>query len=188
MVSKTIRFTLAAIGLVAAMAPAHASERDLVLGIIGAIASGIQQQAAREQRQPSPGFVSRPHEDYERLLLRQEIQRRLGLLGFNPGPADGVFGPRTRQAIAEFQTSIGRNPSGKISEEEIRVLYAMTSNPAAVSVAPPIQLQPSGAISPAQSEVFVAPRRDESVLAQPLEAQPPTEGSILTIRPSIPLQ
>ncbi len=33
-----------------------------------------------------------------------ELQERLRRLGFDPGPADGVFGPLTAAAIAEFQT------------------------------------------------------------------------------------
>lgn len=186
MVPKANVLTLTAIGLIAATLPARAGDKDLVLGIIGAIASGIQQQAAREQTQPSPSFVSRPHEDYERTLLRQEIQRRLGLLGFNPGGEDGVFGPRTRQAIAGFQDSIGRDPSGKISEEEVRILYSMTERPTAA--AEPVELQPTTTIPAESSSTLTSPGGNATAQPQPLEAQPSNGGEILTISPSIPLQ
>lgn len=32
-----------------------------------------------------------------------KLQRDLARLGFNPGPADGIFGPRTEQAVRAFQ-------------------------------------------------------------------------------------
>jgi peptidoglycan hydrolase-like protein with peptidoglycan-binding domain len=36
-------------------------------------------------------------------MLTSELQRRLNLLGFAPGPVDGVDGPATRTAVARFQ-------------------------------------------------------------------------------------
>jgi hypothetical protein len=36
---------------------------------------------------------------------RMDVQRRLALAGFDPEGFDGVFGPRTRDAIADFQTA-----------------------------------------------------------------------------------
>src|SRR5690606_4164996 len=44
-------------------------------------------------------------------------------LGFDAGPPDGVFGPRTRRAIAQFQLSIGAAPDGRISPAQIAILY-----------------------------------------------------------------
>ncbi|WP_207637552.1 D-Ala-D-Ala carboxypeptidase family metallohydrolase [Desulfotruncus alcoholivorax] len=32
-----------------------------------------------------------------------ELQRQLATAGFDPGPADGVYGPRTRQAVVQLQ-------------------------------------------------------------------------------------
>lgn len=40
-----------------------------------------------------------------RLPLIREAQRALRDLGYDPGPIDGVFGPRTRTALAKYQTS-----------------------------------------------------------------------------------
>lgn len=50
--------------------------------------------------------VSAPQEDV-RLSVDQveEMQSRLGRLGFNAGPADGKVGPMTRTAIREYQKS-----------------------------------------------------------------------------------
>jgi peptidoglycan hydrolase-like protein with peptidoglycan-binding domain len=37
--------------------------------------------------------------------LVREAQRALRDLGYDPGPIDGVFGPRMRTALAKYQTS-----------------------------------------------------------------------------------
>ena len=37
--------------------------------------------------------------------LDREGQRAPRDLGYDPGPTDGVFGPRTRTALAKYQTS-----------------------------------------------------------------------------------
>ncbi|MEM7470825.1 MAG: lytic murein transglycosylase [Pseudomonadota bacterium] len=43
---------------------------------------------------------------------RREIQSRLMARGYDTGGADGVFGPKTRAAIAAFQKSIGQAATG----------------------------------------------------------------------------
>lgn len=43
------------------------------------------------------------------------IQTHLDALGFAPGPADGILGPRTRDAIRRFQTDRGLEPTGAIT-------------------------------------------------------------------------
>ncbi len=40
------------------------------------------------------------------------LQQRLGYLGFDPGPADGVYGPRTGRAVAAFQRAQGIRERG----------------------------------------------------------------------------
>lgn len=40
------------------------------------------------------------------------VQQRLRNLGFNPGPADGAMGDRTRRALKDFQASVGLEPTG----------------------------------------------------------------------------
>lgn len=53
-----------------------------------------------------------------------EVQSLLNAAGFNAGGVDGVAGPGTRAAIAQFQQSIGRAPTGILSEEELQALRA----------------------------------------------------------------
>ncbi len=44
----------------------------------------------------------------------QEIQRALKAAGFDPGPADGRMGPRTRTAVRDFQLAHGLHADGKV--------------------------------------------------------------------------
>lgn len=50
----------------------------------------------------------------------QEIQKSLAALGYDPGSADGILGPKTHQAIREYQRGRGATVTGEASQE----LYA----------------------------------------------------------------
>lgn len=54
---------------------------------------------------------------------RRNVQRRLNQLGFNAGPADGLYGDLTRSAMAAFQARIGDRPTGRLTSEQVAVLY-----------------------------------------------------------------
>lgn len=43
-----------------------------------------------------------------------ELQQRLAELGFDPGPADGVYGPRTAQAVSDFQQAHRLPATGQV--------------------------------------------------------------------------
>jgi peptidoglycan hydrolase-like protein with peptidoglycan-binding domain len=43
------------------------------------------------------------------------VQRHLVDLGFDPGPVDGLMGPRTRKAIRRFQRAQGSAEDGKVT-------------------------------------------------------------------------
>ena len=61
---------------------------------------------------------------------RRRIQSALAAQGANPGPADGVFGPKTRAAIKEWQSSRGYSATGSLTDEQVRVLLAANSGTA----------------------------------------------------------
>lgn len=44
--------------------------------------------------------------------LVEILQRRLNVLGFEPGPIDGVFGSKTKKAVTGFQKQIGIDANG----------------------------------------------------------------------------
>ena len=56
---------------------------------------------------------------------RVQVQQGLAALGFNVGPADGMFGPRTRSAIWEWQSAKGLDTTGYLTAEEAAALTAL---------------------------------------------------------------
>lgn len=52
----------------------------------------------------------------------RELQRRLNALGFDAGREDGIFGPRTEDAVVEFQRNVGENADGIIGPGTIQAI------------------------------------------------------------------
>ena len=67
---------------------------------------------------------------------RQLIQQGLRNEGFNPGVPDGLFGPRTREAIRRWQEARGALATGYLSAAEAEFLSA--AGAAAVGAEPPL--------------------------------------------------
>ena len=53
------------------------------------------------------------------------VQRALASLEFDPGPADGFFGPKTERAIRSWQKAKGLEETGKLSKEQADALIAV---------------------------------------------------------------
>ena len=51
-----------------------------------------------------------------------KVQKKLKEIGYDPGPADGVYGKKTATAIAEFQRDKDIPPTGKIDEATLKAL------------------------------------------------------------------
>ena len=65
-------------------------------------------------------------------LTREErvlVQQTLTALGFDAGPADGVFGRRTRSAILEWQDASGHEATGYVTRGQAASLTAADSSP-----------------------------------------------------------
>jgi predicted chitinase len=60
----------------------------------------------------------------------KELQTALGRLGYPVGDADGLFGPRTRTAWAEFKTAAGTGSPDLIGPDSVRILAAKLQAPA----------------------------------------------------------
>lgn len=56
-----------------------------------------------------------------------ELQARIGSLGFDAGRVDGIFGPRTADALAEFQQNMGLTPDGRCGRETVAELRRLRS-------------------------------------------------------------
>ena len=87
--------------------------------------SGSENVLAQAEEKPA---ASRPATGGEKEALTREervrVQRGLGALGFEAGPADGMFGPRTRSAIREWQKAKGGAATGYLTREEAGALAA----------------------------------------------------------------
>ena len=64
---------------------------------------------------------------------RRQIQMGLAALGFDPGPADGLFGRRTRTAIGDWQSSQGGSATGHLDAEAAKALMAAAEAAAEVA-------------------------------------------------------
>ena len=55
--------------------------------------------------------------DFEHRMLFKKAQERLILAGFDPGPIDGVLGPKTQAALREYQAAHGLQTTGTLDEK-----------------------------------------------------------------------
>ena len=63
-------------------------------------------------------YEQRSEKNWPRNIVRA-IQNRLNEIGIDSGQADGIYGPKTKRAIMEFQSSKNMKVDGKISNELI---------------------------------------------------------------------
>lgn len=82
----------------------------------------------------------------------REAQTLLTEAGYDPGPADGLMGPRTRTALTEFQAAVGIPGSGTLTVDTQGALQAAraAAESAAVNAADPIPAQ-TAALTPAST-------------------------------------
>lgn len=116
----------------------HAAEaRDL-------LAQGMRRwriaEAQNLARQWRPGAVTPAAQPMSYQELSAAIQKGLNTLGYDPGPADGVMGGKTRAAIRDYQKDQGMPIDGQPSpgllrhlEESLRTSGVKTSDPAYAS-------------------------------------------------------
>jgi putative peptidoglycan binding protein len=69
----------------------------------------------------------------------QQAQEQLSRLGYDPGVADGVYGPRTRQALEAFQGTQGLSVTGILDEATRQALERDTARSSAAP-SPPVAL------------------------------------------------
>jgi N-acetylmuramoyl-L-alanine amidase len=57
-----------------------------------------------------------------------ELQSRLGRLGFDGGRVDGILGPRTARALADFQSNCGLNADGVCGTDTVRSIIRVSGH------------------------------------------------------------
>ena len=76
--------------------------------------------AARPGQPESGGGAARGEALTQEQRIR--VQRSLAAQGYDAGPADGAFGPRTRTAIRAWQRANGREATGYLTRDEAEAL------------------------------------------------------------------
>ncbi|WP_026486616.1 peptidoglycan-binding domain-containing protein [Caldanaerobius polysaccharolyticus] len=54
-----------------------------------------------------------------------QLQLILQSLGYDPGPIDGIFGPRTKNAVMRLQRDYGIRVDGIVGPETLNVIYKL---------------------------------------------------------------
>ncbi|SHF54030.1 Putative peptidoglycan binding domain-containing protein [Caldanaerobius fijiensis DSM 17918] len=54
-----------------------------------------------------------------------QLQLILQSLGYDPGPIDGIFGPRTKDAVMRLQRDYGIRVDGIVGPETLNVIYKL---------------------------------------------------------------
>lgn len=75
----------------------------------------------------------------QRSQLTLDVQNALTALGYDPGPADGLYGARTRSAIEAYETDVGGRATGIVTRELLDSLRTSLSR----ATAPRIVERPS---------------------------------------------
>jgi len=115
-------------GLGAALGGRKGAQTGAILGGVIGLSSGLQQQ--QQYRQPVYAAPPPPRPTYRRAYvpapppapaydaqLVYSIQSGLLQLGYNPGPADGDYGPATASAIQQYESDNGLLVTGQATPQ-----------------------------------------------------------------------
>ncbi|CAM3952312.1 peptidoglycan-binding protein [Vreelandella rituensis] len=139
--------------LAAARGHRHAAEaRDSLSERMTSGQIAEAQRAARAwqpEEEPSSQATPRSRPDIETLSDRQgvaEIQRELNRIGYDAGPADGLMGSRTRNAIREYQADIDMARDGNATAELLKRLRQTEREEMTAASEPPPTASPRVAL------------------------------------------
>ncbi|HKO04046.1 MAG TPA: peptidoglycan-binding domain-containing protein [Candidatus Acidoferrales bacterium] len=88
-------------------------------GVPGDLPSGIHTAAATEQQEKG---ANGPESGAKTKEGVQEVQRRLQVLGYEPGAADGAMGSKTTAALKKFQSDQGLPATGVADQKTLEAL------------------------------------------------------------------
>ncbi len=77
---------------------------------------------------PQPDTPPDPPDDTPTMTIR-EAQRLLVAAGFDPGPVDGLYGPKTRAGLQAFQRHVGIAVTGRLDAATIKALRGGPTTP-----------------------------------------------------------
>ena len=122
---------------------------------------------------------------------RRLIQQGLRNEGFDPGTPDGLFGPRARAAIQDWQQSRGASPTGYLKRAEAGLLRTAAAPPPAAPATPPAVASTTSSVAAAPAsmptETEPSPPSAVTVAAEEVDSQNRPETNMRQqIRPSGP--
>lgn len=129
-----------------------------------------------EPAAPAQPRIAATEDTEEALALRRaqriDVQRRLALAGFDPRGFDGVFGPNTRSAIADFQAAWGYPSTGyledsvyaELNQRTEEAYLAMRQRAADAPSAAPVLASAEPAARPVHDEEKCARRSDGRII------------------------
>ncbi len=103
-----------------------AKGRDLVEKLMTTADIAKAQRMARQWRPGQQSTVPRSSGTTAAGKRIANVQRDLAALGYDPGPVDGVLGPKTRAAIRAFQARGKQSVTGVVSEELAAALQSVS--------------------------------------------------------------
>ncbi len=179
--------------------PVEAGGEGVAAGIIGFTAGAIVGSQLSKQKQ-RPVYRQQPRRtkvysgrSAEERAYWKSVQAALNTIGFNAGPVDGAPGRKTKAAVRAFQASLPAEPTGILTPDQTRMLFAK-ANPQAYApqqtyVAPP----PGYQYQPNQAYPNVTLPNTVPVTAQPANPAvtfpaPATAGQPPALPPAAPAQ
>ena len=111
---------------------AGGAQCDIVGSLCAAAGGEPRAWSGSEGVLPAPDAQTTAAGPADESLTREErvrLQQALTTLGFDTGPADGVFGPRARAAIWDWQEANGHEATGYVTREQAASLVAVAASP-----------------------------------------------------------
>lgn len=140
----TLTLTVISVGLIGLLTSCHSKANSDDLASLKSRISSLEQQVAmlnqaiaKEESAPAPATSSEPTGESaaategvgtetgdgsqvasnQPLLTSMEVQKALQNAGYYHGTVDGKVGPKTTQAIKDFQTENGLTADGKVGKK-----------------------------------------------------------------------
>ena len=105
----------------------------IIGGTLGLMLGGAANSHPVRRPPPPPRYYQTPEE----IRYNASIQSRLNYLGYNAGPVDGVMGRQSRTAISDFQFEAGFRVTGRLTNEQVDVLFSADFERAHFNAPPP---------------------------------------------------
>ena len=142
--------------------------------------SGSESVQEPPEEKPAASASAEADAAPEEALTRQQrvmAQRGLAALGYEPGPADGLFGPRTRSAIWEWQEAKGIEATGYLTREQAEALAAVGADAPGQAAAGESEAGSQAGKQAAAPEAADGPRPFENKVLRLPECEGMPEGS-----------